>query len=137
MAQQNTSSVEDIGGVPRDSWNAFLAYFTREYRGAHGEVEVLGVEPGHLVPVENRPFDGISADTKDGEDVVWIMFGPEPMDRVAHGVNQPTAIRFRPPTGLDGPALEIEAQDGSRTLLELSLPEEFALPPASSDKQNA
>jgi len=38
----------------------------------------------------------------------------------------------RPLAGLVGAALLIEAQDGTKRLLELSLPEEYALPPAES-----
>ena len=35
-------------------------------------VEVLGPDVGYQVETENRPFDGISTDIKDNEQVVWI-----------------------------------------------------------------
>ena len=77
-----------------------------------------------------RPFDGISADVKDGEDVVWMLFGSTPEDRLAHGIPKVTMIKMRLPTGRRGAALEVDSEDGTRTLLELSRPEEYALPPA-------
>ena len=73
----------------------FLADFTRKNRGAHGRLEVLGLDVGYQVEIENRPFDGIVADVKDGEDAVWIIFGSTPDQRLAHGVYGVTAIRVR------------------------------------------
>ncbi len=129
MAQSiavNEGRTEDVA---RDRWIPFLAEFTRENRGAHAELEVLGVDIGRFVEVEDRPFDGIAADVKDGEDTVWIHFGADPDDRITHGIDKVTAIRARAASGSFGAALEIESADNIRTLLELSLPEEYALPP--------
>jgi hypothetical protein len=137
MGQQPTTMRPAQGtDVAREEWNAFMARFTRENRGAHAEVEVLGLDVGHYVPLENRPFDGIAADVKDGENVVWMMFGQDPDDRLTHGIQQVTAIRVRPPVGAAGAALEVDSNDGTRTLLELSRPEAYELPPASNDWGN-
>ena len=116
--------------VTPDRWIPVLAEFTRENRGAHGDLEILGGEIGRSVATEDRPFDGISADVKDGERTVWIMFGSEPEDRLTHSVQNVTAIRVRLPVGESGAAVEVDATDGSRTILKLSLPQEYALPPA-------
>jgi hypothetical protein len=116
--------------VARDQWIPFCAEFTRENRGAHAVLEVLGGDVGCQVETEDRPFDGVTADVKDWEDTVWITFGDTPEYHLAHSASNVTAIHVRPPTGLFGAALLIESQDGSKRLLELSLPEEYALPPA-------
>ena len=57
--------------VAQDRWTPFLAEFTRENRGAHARLTIIGVntEVGVRVETENRPFDGVSADLKDGEAV--------------------------------------------------------------------
>ena len=120
--------------LAREEWNAFLARLTRDNRGAHAELEVLGLDVGHYVALEDRPFDGIAADVKDGEDIVWMMFGQDSEDRLTHGIQQVTAIRVRPPVGASGTALEVESKDGTRTLLELSWPEAYELPPPSNDR---
>jgi hypothetical protein len=129
MGQPTT--LEATQTIGRHQWTTFLAKFTRENRGAHAELEILGGEIGRVVPLEDRPFDGIAADTKDGEDTVWMTFGSDPEDRLAHGIQKATVIRVRPPSGKAGAALEVEATDGTRTLLELSRPEAYALPPAN------
>ena len=136
--RQEPSTMHPAQGtdVAPEEWNAFMARFTRENRGAHAEVEVLGLEAGHYVPLENRPFDGIAADVKDGENVVWLMFGQNPDSRLTHGIQQVTAIRVRPPVGSSGAAIEVDSSDGTRTLLELSRPEAYELPPAPNDRGN-
>ncbi len=130
------SVVTDQGStadIAADKWIPFLDAFTRENRGAHAVLEVLGEEVGRQVATEDRVFDGISADTKDGERSVWITFASTTVaDNFTHGVQRVTAIRVRPATVHFGAAVQVEAGDGTTTLLILSLPEEYALPPAGS-----
>jgi hypothetical protein len=127
--QSGSATTQDIG---KDQWSTFLDEFTRENRGAHARLEVLSADMGDQVETDNRPFDGVSADTKDGEDSVWITLGSGPEDHLTHGIQKVTAIRVRPPVGQSGAALEVVAQDGTTTLLELSRPEAYALPTAGS-----
>jgi hypothetical protein len=110
----------------------FLADFTRKNRGAHARLEVLGPDVGYQVETENRPFDGIVPDVKDGEDAVWIIFGSTPDQHLTHGVYGVTAIRVRLASAVHGAAVLVEAQDGTKTLLELSRPEDYELPPATA-----
>jgi uncharacterized protein DUF5335 len=117
--------------IPFDRWTPFLDEFTRENRGAHARLEVLGSDVGYQVETENRPFDGISVDVKDGESNVWITFGSTTEDHMTHGIQAATVIRMLLPTNGGGPVLEVEARDGTTTLLELTSPEAYALPPGS------
>lgn len=110
----------------------FLADFSRNNRGAHARLEVLGPNVGYQVETENRPFDGIVPDVKDGEDTVWIMFGSTPDQHLTHSVSGVTAIRVRLASAGHGAAVLVEAYDGTKTLLELSPPEDYALPPAKA-----
>src|SRR5437879_6150411 len=141
MAKQAMkSNVQQVGSaleIAEDQWITFFAEFTRENRGAHARVEVLGTDVGYQVETDNRPFDGVATDIKDGEHAVWITFGSTPGDHLTHGVHNVTAIRWRPPTGKSGSVLEVEARDGTRTLLELTRPEDYALPPGASQARKA
>lgn len=122
MSNATTSHVE----IDRAQWNAILTTITRDYRGAHATLEVIGSSIGRQVPTENRPFEGISADTKDGESTVWIAFGPP----LTHGVHGVTAIRLVPTSVDMGLAVEVEASDGGRTILRLDNPQRHSLPAA-------
>lgn len=127
-----SAGAHDTITVSRDLRIAFLADFTRNNRGAHARLEVLGPDVGYQVETENRPFDGIVPDVKDGEDAVWIIFGSTPDQHLTHGVYGVTAIRVRLASAVHGAAVLVEAQDGTKTLLELSRPEDYELPPATA-----
>ena len=120
--------------IAPEQWIAFFAEFTRQHRGAHARLEVLGTGVGYQVETEGRPFDGVSTDVKDGERAVWITFGSTPDDHLAHGVHNVTVARVLPPIGQSGAVLEVEARDGTRTVLELTRPEAYALPPAAAQQ---
>jgi hypothetical protein len=117
--------------LPRDSWVPFLDQFTRENRGAHARLEIVGGEAGSRVETEDSPFDGISADVKDREHTIWITLGTNAADHLTHGVHART-IRTGPPDGNGGAVLEIEADDGSKTVLELSNPGAYAIEPGGT-----
>lgn len=80
----------DTQEIELDRWIPFLAEFTREYRGAHGRLEVFGADAGYQVETDNRPFDGIPADIKDRENAVWINFESTPADHLTHGIRNVT-----------------------------------------------
>ena len=128
--QQNTRE------IPFDGWIPFLAEFTLENRGAHARMEIVCAddELGYEIPVENRPFDGVAADTKDNERNVWIAFGSTAEDHMTHGIERATALRALAAGETTGAVLEIEAADGSRTILELTNPVTYALPSAETSK---
>ncbi len=119
---------DDTFEIEKDQWVTFLADFTRENRGAHARLELIGAEVGYQVETENLPFDGVSIDGRDGEQAVWITFGSMPEDHLSHGIQNVTAIWVRLPSGEAGAALEVAAKDGTKTLLELRRPEAYALP---------
>ena len=118
--------------IAPDRWIMFMSEFTRENRGSHATLQVLGSDAGRVIPTEDKPFDGISADRKDGENTVWITFGYLPDDRLTHGVQNVISVRVRPPSGRSGAVVEIEAEDQTRTLLELTRREDYALPPGEA-----
>jgi len=116
--------------IEPNQWNSFLTNFTKEYRGAHARLDVIGKDGGvgYQVETDDRPFDGVSADTKDGECGVWIIFGSTPENHLTHGISSVASIWVLRPVGQGGAVLEVEARDGTRTVLELTSPEAFALP---------
>jgi hypothetical protein len=114
--------------VPRDQWNIFLTEFTRQNRGAHARLDVFGPDVSYQVETEDRPFDGVAADIKDRESSAWITLGSTPDNHLTHGVHGVTIVRALPATDTTGAVLELEAKDGIRTVLELSRPDDYALP---------
>ena len=117
--------------LPKDQWIPFLAGFTRRNRGAHGRLEVLDGEAGDVVEVEGKPFEGVSADVKDGEHTIWVSFGGAGSSQLTHGIHEASALYMLEPSDESGEILCAEAADGSKTILSLSKTGDFALPPKS------
>ena len=105
MAQQTTSSgkqkpLASTEDIRKEEWSAFLDEFTRANRGAHASVEVFGPDVRYQVETENRPLDGISAETEFDNSAVWITLGSGTADHFTHGVQHVTAIGTRSPGSL-------------------------------------
>jgi hypothetical protein len=133
MSKSSTLSTRGTAQeIHPNQWIPFLAQFTRENRGAHARLEIVGssTDIGYGVETEDRPFEGVSADIKNGERTVWVAFGSRAENHMTHGIRSATAIRVLPPAESTGAVLEIEDSDGTKTILELSHPEQFALAPA-------
>jgi len=96
----------------------------------HARLEVLGSELGYVVQTENRPFEGISADDKDGERVVWVSFGAAPGNHLTHGIHNVSAIHMLSPDSAAEAAIEVRSDDGTKTILSLDSPASHELPPA-------
>jgi len=117
--------------IEQDKWNPVMATITRLYRGAHAVLEIIGADPGYEVQTEDKPFEGIAADVKDGERIVWMHFGD-----MAHAVHRASAVRMIPQIGDKGPVIAVEDQDGVKAILTLGLPVEYALPPGEEDERS-
>jgi hypothetical protein len=61
------------------------------------------------------------------------LFGSTSDDHLTHGIQNVSAIRVLPRAGRSGAAVLIEARDSIQTLLELTCPEDYALPPAPKE----
>ena len=129
MTTSGSAANRKTQDVAPDQWTPFLTQFTRDNRGAHARLTVIGAnaDMGVQVETENRPFDGVSADLKDRERTVWISLGSGVNDHMAHGIPRATAIRTLAAVEGGGTVLEVESADGTKTLLELAS-EGYALP---------
>jgi hypothetical protein len=109
--------------IPRSRWIAFLDDITREHQGTPVSLEILDPELGAQPQLDDVPLQGISADERPaGSHDVNIIVGEEVNPPVTHIV--PHARRLyiaRSETG-DDQSLEIEGNDGSRTIVRFELP---------------
>jgi Family of unknown function (DUF5335) len=103
--------------IPRDEWIEFFDGFSRQHEGWLAAVEVFGTDIGAQVEARELPFTGITADLKDGEDMVSIILGEEAEDHVTHTISRPTHVRLEQTAEGANAALQIESADGTTTLL--------------------
>ena len=109
------------GEIQQEQWQAYLDDFSKRNAGRTADLQVLSQGLGTQQEAEMLPFEGITLETKGSlaSSVEIMLGGTEAADNrnLTHTVTQ--VRRIVPKTGVDGreDALEIEAGDGSKTIL--------------------
>ncbi len=101
--------------IPRGEWQRFCDDFSRKHRGEKVSVDVLDRDLGAQREIERQPFVGISADEKNGENVIEVMVGEQPDRNEERIINNPAHLRVAEGAR---PSLEIEPADGPRTIVQ-------------------
>lgn len=109
--------------IPREQWNNFFNLFSRQHEGWLATLEVFATDAGAQQEVSDVPFEGISLDSSKGESsAVVINIGNTPSDHVSHKIDHAVHIWLQQTEAGADAALEIEAEDDSKTLLRFRSP---------------
>jgi hypothetical protein len=106
--------------IPREQWQSFFDDLGKNYRGWAATVEVMGQDLGDQLAEEGLAFQGISfeqAGTDAGN--IRIEIGDTPSSFLTNHIDQPSTVsanQSQPGAEVD---MEIEAEDGTATLLRL------------------
>jgi hypothetical protein len=106
--------------IPSDEWSQFLDAFTHQQRSRTVTVRVSDPELGYQVEMTRVPFLGVSADLQAGGGPrIEVMVGTTEYDHTTHSVAKPTAVRLLEDDEGEAEVLELEGEDGSKTLVML------------------
>ncbi len=109
------------GEIERDRWQAYLDDFSKRNAGRVARVEVMSEDVGAQEAAEMLPLEGVTFERKgSAAPAVEIMLGGAGSGDARHLTHTVTGVRrIVPKAGADGreDALEIEAGDGSKTIL--------------------
>ncbi len=107
--------------LPREEWKPFLNEFSTLHQGEKASLEVIGDDVGDQEEANSLPFVGVSVDTKGSEaGAIMIMLGTEADDHLEHLIVTPTHLRIKVDGDLEQDVLEIEDEDGIKTILHLA-----------------
>jgi hypothetical protein len=116
------------GEIQQEQWQAYLDGFSKRNRGRMVDLQVLNDELGAQKEAETLSFEGITFDTKGSlASSMEIMLGGTGSADNRNLTHTLTEVRrIVPKTALDGrdDALEIEAEDGTKTILIFNRPVE-------------
>jgi hypothetical protein len=113
--KEHTMALRDI---VREEWVSLLDEFTRQFSGSTARLEVVGRGGSQQVIAEALPFDGISADLKDGEDSVSVILLAKDGSALNHIVDGVTRMQVDELNG-NVARIEIGAEGGTTTVLSL------------------
>lgn len=124
--QPSGEPARPVGGevgreVPRERWREFLDAFSRNHNGWMINIEVLDRAEGPHIEVEDRAFEGISADDAAGEHTISVFSGRTLGEHLAHLISRPRRLHL-----LRADELEIEDEDGNITRVRLRSREQRA-----------
>jgi hypothetical protein len=114
--------------IPRSEWNSFFDRFSRQHEGWLATLEILGKDIGAQEEAHDLPLEGLSlASGENDTEAISIDLGNTPDDHVTHAVIEPAHVWLEQTAEGANAALEIEASDGTQTLLRFrsALPSEM------------
>jgi hypothetical protein len=104
--------------VPRAEWLSFLKGFSRRHANDRVTVQVLAPGLGSQVEARALPLEGIMAGRRTNGPIS-ISVGRTPERHVEHEVPDPSQIWVQMSEDGAERALDIESQDGTRTIVQL------------------
>jgi hypothetical protein len=105
--------------IPREGWDKFFTRFSEDHETQFVAVEVMGSEIGAQIEGRSLLFNGISP-AELGDESLALTFESVDGEHVTHMVNRPTHVWIQRGAGNTDEALEIESQDGTKTLVRFS-----------------
>ena len=111
--------------IKREEWTDFFDRFSRRHEGWLVTIELLDPKLGDQIEVENQALRGIVAERRDPE-VIEIFTENREKQSTTHVVEKPARVWIEESAEGAEAALEIESQDGPKTLLQFrsaALPE--------------
>ncbi|HZO87583.1 MAG TPA: DUF5335 family protein [Chthonomonadaceae bacterium] len=106
--------------VSKQDWVDFCDNFSKQHQGLAARVEVRGGEVGARPETGVLPFVGISADEKGSEpNSIIVMLGTETQDHIEHLIDHPRRLVLKSDGDRAHEALEIDAEDGTKTIVQM------------------
>ena len=102
--------------IPRDGWDQFFNRFSQDHETQFVALEVMGRDIGAQVEGRSLLLSGISPGDSDRESIA-LSFDSLDGEHLTHMVNKPTHVWVQRAADNTDEALEIEAADGTKTLV--------------------
>ena len=107
----------DTKEIPREEWIKFFDDFSKRHEGWIVKLEVMGQDLGDQEEASGLPLVGISADVKAGENRIEILVGGRPDANFTRIINSPKRVWYKQPKAAADEAIEVESDDGTKTLI--------------------
>lgn len=101
--------------VPKADWQPFAQGFSRLHDGWIISLQILEPDLGAQIELVNRPFRGLVYEPRD--EMLMILSSDRRGDHLCHQIMNPRRIFVEEDCGEDR-ALEIESDDGTRTVVQ-------------------
>lgn len=108
--------------IPEKEWNRFFDDLSRRRFEWRSKIEVISDSIGSQILSEDLPLVGITVEEKNGAKVIEIAVGEETAQHQTHNIDNPSKIAFLSDEDNIGGIVEIEEDDGTKTLIHIIEP---------------
>jgi hypothetical protein len=103
--------------IERKNWMNFFDALSKRRFEWITKIEVLKSEIGDQVLTAGLPLNGITFESKDDRTTIDISVGDDTESHQTHNIKNPVRVAFLAADGVRGDVLDIEEEDGTKTLI--------------------
>lgn len=103
--------------INRENWESFFEDLTKRRYEWKTKIEILKNELGDQVLTDGLPLNGITVETKGDLSSIDISVGEGIESHQTHNIQNPTRVAFLASAGDHGDVVDIEEEDGTKTLI--------------------
>lgn len=112
--------------IPKDKWKLFCDEISRDRLDWETSVQVLNNGTGAQVLSAGLPLIGLSFDMEDGKEKIELITGTGASIHQTHSIFDPRRVMLEAESERDGGVVDIEDDEGTKTLISFIRP---AAPP--------
>lgn len=107
--------------IDATQWKSFADRFSKEHERWTASLRVRQSDGGEEIPIDGRPFRGLTFRNADGPEALIVAFGDDPDEPLVYIIDRPAELSLLG-NERDECSLVIGLEDGSGCLLELANP---------------
>jgi hypothetical protein len=108
--------------IPKTEWGNFFDDLTKRRFEWKTSLEVINRDIGSQMMSDGLPLKGITVEFDGEKHIVEILLGMDAEHHLTHNVFEPTVVAFLPNDSDPGGILELEEEDGTKTLIRIIEP---------------
>jgi hypothetical protein len=108
--------------IPRDKWKLFCDELSRDRIHWETSVEILSSQSGAQVLSAGLPLIGLTFDIEDGKEKIELVTGTGASIHQTHSIFDPCKLILEAASDRDGGILDIEDDEGTKTLISFIRP---------------
>lgn len=103
--------------IVKEDWAMFFESLSKRRYEWITKIEVLKGEIGDQVLTDGMPLNGITVETRGDRTTIDISVGDDTEAHQTHNVNNPVQVVFLAAEDYHGEVIDIEEEDGTKTLI--------------------
>ena len=111
--------------IPKESWKLFCDQISHDRLDWETSVQVLSRETGAQVLSAGLPLIGLTFDEEEGKEKIELITGTSASIHQTHSIFEPSRVVLEAASEMDGGILDIEDDEGTKTLISFIRPAGF------------